>query len=1041
MGKNKIRSIILLLLTAFSSYAQKTTIYTETVLSDFNLGLDLFTREKYSGAQQLFNKVIAASPDAKNEIRKQSEFFSAVCAFELFNSDAEHLLTKFIAHHPESAQNQLGRFYLAKLYYRENKFKKAEEWFEKTDPDALSAKELDEYYFKTGYSQHKSGKDDKALAAFARVKDENGKYAPYASYYYGHIQYEKGNYESALEHFSKLSQDELFGPVVPFYIAQIYFLQKRFDKVIEFTEPKLEQMSTNKRAPELAKLIGESYFNTGKFEPAIPYLEQYNEKTYGKRTREDDYQLGFAYFKANRLSEAIPFFEKAAGERDALGQNAAYHLGWCYLQTNNKKFARTAFQTASFSDHDTIIKEQALFDYAKLSYELGLDPYDEAIRALQDYINKYPYSERLDEAYAFLANIYMTTKNYRTAILSLDRIKVKNERLNAAYQRVAFFRGIELFNDRNYLEAVNTFELSLKHPINKEFVANANYWKGEALYRLSKYDEAIAAYQAFVFTPGSFNLPNFHRVNYHIGYSYYQKKDFANAILWFKKYIINAPPAEARLLSDAQTRTADAYFVSKDYGNAIDAYDKAFRLKGPDADYSLYQKSLAQGVAEQFDAKIASLNLLINNYPQSKYVVDGKFELAKTQQIKGNDNEAYAIYKNVLEQHPNSRLTGASMVQMGLIKYNQQMDEEALTLYKEVVNKFPGTTEASEAQLGIKRIYVESGKAMEYAEWVNNSGLQGISRTELDSSAYEAAENVYLRGNCEAAIKQMGAYIKDFPQGIFIINAYHYKADCDQKAENKNDALDSYKAIISRGRSRFTANALLNAAQIIRKENPEEAISYFRQLEEIADNADQLAAAQTGLMQLYVITNNPTAAAEYAAKVLKSDRTQESTKHEARLIVAKDLYNAGMLSEATDAFRPIMNVNSAIGAEARYYMAAILHRQGEYARCEKAVFDMVDKFASYDHWIAKAFILLAENYVKLDNIAQAKFTLQSVIDNHDGVEVVNEANEVLNNIIDREQRMRIKPDLPDEVLNSGSSTNAAPQDMNEEIQMEGGNNE
>lgn len=1030
MGKKQIRGLIVLLLIAFNVSAQRTTIYTETALANYNLGLDLYARQKYAAAQELFYKVIEATPDVKTEIRKQAEFYVAMSASELFNADAEHLLTRFIAYYPESAQNQLARFQLAKLYYRENKHKKSQEWFEKTDPDALSENQLEEYYFKLGYSYLRNNQEEKALATFAKVKDGQGDYAPYATYYYGHIQYEKGNYESALQHFEKLKEDETFGDIVPFYIAHIFYLQKRYDRVVSYTEPLIEKIGNSKRAPELAKLIGESYFNLGKFEQAIPYLELYNEKGYGKRTREDDYQLGFAYFKANRLKDAIPFFEKAAGEKDAIGQNASYHLGWCYLQSSNKKFARTAFQTAALADHDTVIKQQALFDYAKLSYELGLDPYDEAIRALQDYINRYPYSERLDEAYTFLANIYMTTKNYRTALLSLDRIKVKNDKLKTAYQRVAFFRGIELFNDRNYQEAINTFELSLKNPINKEFTANANYWKGEALYRLGKYNEAVKSYEAFVYAPGAFNLPNFHRVNYHIAYSHYQLKDYGNAIIWFKKYLNNAPPSEARLISDAQTRIADAYFVNKDYANAIDAYEKAVRLKGPDADYSLYQKSLAQGVAEQFDAKIASLNLLINNYPQSKYIVDGKFELAKTQQIKGNDNEAFVIYKNILEQHPNHRLTGSAMVQMGLIRYNQQKDEEALALYKEVVSKFPGTTEAAEAQLGIKRIYVESGSAMQYAEWVKSAGLQGISRTELDSSAYEAAENTYLRGNCEAAIKQMGAYIKDFPEGIFLLNAHHYKADCELKSGNEKEALASYKVIINSGRSRFTANALLNAGQISRKNQPEEAITYFRQLEEIAENADQTALSQSALMQLYSKQGNNSAAAEYARKVLRSEKSQEAMKNEARLIVAKDLYAAGQLSEASDAFRPVMNVNSAIGAEARYYMALILHRQGEYARCEKAIFDMVDKFASYDHWIAKSFVLLAENYIKLDNITQARFTLNSVIDNHEGEEVVKEAREVLERINQEEQRQRSRPELPPEQLGGSSSTNAPFDDNN-----------
>lgn len=1025
------------MLTAHA-FAQKTTVYTESILADYTLAKELFSKEKYGASQALFSKIISKTSDSKNEIRKQAEYYVAVCAAELFNDDAEYLLTKFIAEHPESAQNQQAKFHLGKFYYRDGKFKKAQEWLEKINPDALSEVQSEEYYFKLGYSQLRNNKPEAALAAFARVKNTESRYAPFANYYYGHIQYENGNYESALEHFEKLINDESFGAIVPFYIAQIYYQQKRYDKVISFSVPALEQMSNSKRAPELSKLIGESYFKTGNFDASIPFLEQYNEKPYGKRTREDDYQLGFAYFKANRLEAAIPFFEKSAGDKDALGQNASYHLGWCYLQTNQKKYARSAFQTAAKTDYDTLVKEQALFDYAKLSYELGFDPYDEAIRALQDYINRYPYSERLDEAYEFLANIYMTTKNYRTAIMSLDRIKVKNEKLKTAYQRVAFYRGIEQFNDRNFIDAIEMFNLSLKYPNNKEFTANANYWKGEANYRINKYDEAIKAYQTFVYAPGAFNLPNFHRVNYHIGYNYYQLKDYDNAIIWLKKYANTAPPSEARLLADAQTRIADAYFVTKNYSAAIEAYDKATRLKGPDADYCLFQKSLAQGVSEQFDAKIASLNLLINNYQQSKYVVEAKFELGKTYQIKGNDSEAYLIFKNIVEQHANSRLVGPAMVQMGLIKYTQQKDEEAMALYKEVVTKYPGTSEAAEAQLGVRRIYVTTGNVPQYDEWVRSVGLQGMSKTEKDSTMYEAAENNYLKGDCENATKQMTAYINEFPEGIFLLNAHHYKADCQLKAGNNAEALESYKVILNKGRSRFTANALLNAGNLSRKNNPEEAIGYFQQLEQIADNSDQQLAAQVALMQLYQSVKKESDAVSYAKKVLKADKVQDAVKNEARLYIAKDFYHSGMLSEASDLFRQIMNVNSAIGAESRYHLALILHRQGEFARCEKSIFEMVDKFASYDHWVAKSFILLAENYVKIGNITQAKFTLSSVIDNHDGVEVVNEAKEVLERISLEEQKQRQKPDLIEESFNIKEQNDSQSFEINNN-EIQGGN--
>ena len=76
---------------------------------------------------------------------------------------------------------------------------------------------------------------------------------------------------------------------------------------------------------------------------------------------------------------------------------------------------------------DKQIKEDALFNFAKTAYELSYDPYNEAVSAFEEYIDKNPDSERVDEAYEFLLQIYLTTKNYESAINAIDKIKQKTD--------------------------------------------------------------------------------------------------------------------------------------------------------------------------------------------------------------------------------------------------------------------------------------------------------------------------------------------------------------------------------------------------------------------------------------------------------------------------------------------------------------------------------------------------------------------------------------------------------------------------------------
>jgi hypothetical protein len=45
---------------------------------------------------------------------------------------------------------------------------------------------------------------------------------------------------------------------------------------------------------------------------------------------------------------------------------------------------------------------------------------------------------------------------------------------------------------------------------------------------------------------------------------------------------------------------------------------------------------------------------------------------------------------------------------------------------------------------------------------------------------------------------------------------------------------------------------------------------------------------------------------------------------------------------------------------------------------------LVKNLPNYDYWVTKTFILLADNYVALNDTFQAKATLQSIIDNYKG---------------------------------------------------------
>jgi TolA-binding protein len=526
--------IIILCFLGFNALAQESVSQTHPD-KYFRSGIELFEKGNYVSAQQHFQQAVKHSNQNELHIRGEAEFYNALCAIELFNNDAEFLIRSFINNYPDNQKVNTAFFELAKLRYRERKFKDAIYWFGQTNRNGLDTDQRAELLFKLGYSHFVQEEFDIASRNFFEIKDTKNKYSSPATYYYSHIAYDQKNYATALKGFEKLSNDETFAPLVPYYISQIYYLQRQYSKVVEYAPPLLETASA-RRAPEIARLIAESYYRLRQYENAIPFTEQFVEKTQ-TLTREDNYLVGFIYYRNNKLEEAVKYLERVPTDEDSLSQNAYYHLADCYLKLDQKAKARQAFALASKSDLDLSIKEDALFNFAKITYETLYNPFNEAIDAFINYIQLFPNSHRIDEAHNYLVLAYSNTKNYRDALTALDKITNKDASIRRAYQRVAFYRGIELFQNLNYEEAVEKFTLSLKYPeYNKSISALGLYWRGESNYRVEDFKSAASDYNQFLLSPGAFDLSEYQMAHYNLGYSHFKLKNYDEAIVWFRKY-------------------------------------------------------------------------------------------------------------------------------------------------------------------------------------------------------------------------------------------------------------------------------------------------------------------------------------------------------------------------------------------------------------------------------------------------------------------------------------------------------------------------
>jgi TolA-binding protein len=1001
---------ILFSLLIFPLQAQKTRINTSPDRNYFK-GLELYTMEKYSAAQEFFTKAIESYGNEMSELRAGAMYYSALCAIELFNMDAEYKVFEFVSQNPESQLINDANFRLAGYLYQKKTYSKAISYYNKVDRFVLNPTELSEYYFNKGYSYYMLNDLENARVNFYEIKDIDSKYSSPALYYYSHIVYEQKNYETALNGFLRLLDDPTFSSIAPYYVTQIYFMQKKYEKIIVFAPPLMDSIS-EKRAPEMAKIIGDSYFAVEQYKEALPYLEKYRDSNKSLSIG-DRYQLAFIYYKTGNYKEASGLFESIAYTNSEISQSAMYNLADCYLKTADKNKARKAFAAAAGMDYNLTIQEDALFNYAKVTYELSYSPFNEAIQAFNRYLTLYPASKRSDEAYNYLVAAYLNTRNYKMAMESLEKIKEKDNNMEKALQRVSFFRGLELFTNLRFTDAVTSFDRSLKYSQYDALIrARTLYWLGEAYFRMNDPATAEEYYNMFKADPFAYQVIEYPMLNYSLAYVAFTKNDYVNAQQWFSTYTALEKNLQAVTLADAYNRLGDTRFIDTDYSRAIEHYSKVIEMNKADVDYAYFQKGFCLGLIDQPKQKVETFNKLITIFPKSTYIDDALFELGKTYAQLDLPAEASRSYQRLAFEFPNSSYLSRTLIQLGLISNSSGNTEEALDYYKQVVGDYPGTPESSNALKSIKDIYIDQNKVDEYLAFVEETG-KFISITEQDSLVYGASENSYLSGDCTKAIHSLDNYIARFPKGNFLLNAHYYRADCLLKQNLPEESFQSLEYIISQPVNMFSEPALLAASRIsFAKADFNRAAEFYLKLIELGEKKDNISEAQTGLMRCYYKLDEYQNTITAANQVLMQDKLQAEIKREAMFLIANTYLRQNDSPAALDWFSKVaVEVNSVEGAEAKFRVAELTFIQGDKKRAEEVIYEYIDMNTPHAYWMGKSFLLLADIFKSNKDDFQALQTLQSVIDyyteENDGIKTA--ALETKNNITNRLNALELAP--------------------------------
>lgn len=980
MRNKKIGILIIAFLITFFTYSQKTAIYTNN-LAAYNHAVELYQNKSYNAAQEKF-KEITNQFKPTSELKANCEFYIADAAIKLNQPNSDELMQQFVTKYPTSTKQNSAFLKVANYYFNIGKYSYAAKWYSKVDPKNISRANQDAFNFKYAYTLFVNKSYTKAKQYFLNLFTSQ-EYGAQAKYYYGYIAYKQDDYSTAEKYLSSVETNENFKSKVSYYLADMNFKLGKFQKAIDNALP-LFKNAKGLELSEISKIIGESYFNLHQFKEAIPYLKKYKGKR-GRWTNTDYYLLGYAYYKQNDFDNAIRTFNKIISGNNAVAQNAYYHLGECYLQQNKKTEALNAFRNAAHLSFNKTIQKDAWYNYAKISYDIG-NPYKSVPNVLQEYLQLYTKSDKNSEIKNLLLSAFITAKDFKGALNYIA--KNKKEANKVILQKAAFFRGIELFNERNYALAKENFEISLANPMDSKIVANATFWNAEANYRLNNFKDALKGFTAFLNNSIASTTEEFKTIHYNLGYTYFKLKNYDNAIKEFK--LFNQINQDDGYKKDSYLRIADSYFVTKKYANAIDFYQKSIDEIPSKSDYAQFQIANSYGFLGNERAKIKELQSFLNHNYQSIYNDDALYILGNSYLKQQLIEDALTTFNQLINTNKRSPLVSKSILKKGLIYYNTNQNEKALSAYKQVVKQFPKSKEAFQAIKNAKQIYVDQGNVDAYANWIKTVDFVSVSNTELDDATYEAAEKQYLANNTKKAIANLKKYLEKFKNGLHSLQANFYLGQLLYNTKQEEKAVENYTYVINQPQNEFSEKSLVQLAIIyLKNKNWAKAIPLLAKIESDGNSEQNIAFAQSNLMKAYYHQKNYNKAVTYAETVLSNSKLENSTAADAQLIIARSAIKTNNLDKARNAYSKVEKMASGeLKAEALYYHAYFENSDGSYRISNEIVQKIAANYASYKIWAAKSLLIMANNYYQLKDAFQATYILESVIKNFSEFEAI-----------------------------------------------------
>ncbi len=956
----------------------------------FNQAISHYQSGNYKVAKHLLDEYLNTTnaPEAL--------YYRAMSAVKSGQKSGEHYIQSFLKEYPLHPLAHKAQFELAHNYFKQRKYQKVILTYGIIDMNSLDNKQQEQAYFEKGYSMLQMKITSQGIEAMKSTNEFGGEYK-FASAYYLGVMSDK---EEAEQWFLEASRSEEWRIKSALYLSQLYLSSEEYEKLISKNQPLL---STDKSTEnhELHFYTGEANYRLTKYRQAARTYQDGLALNVKKPTADILFKLGHSYYEIGEKDKAVEQLKKSGLNESPTGQASAFQLGKIYTEQGKYTFAAHAFEISGASDHDLAVKEESQFLAAKINIQL--EQFGDAIDQLESFISSYHVSNRLNEANELLSTAYLNTSNYDLVIAHFERSNSNNATLRKNFQKVTLLKGKQAFSDRKVSNAVTYFNKSVNTPIDRLLEFEGHYWLGECYFILGKLSSSRSSYTRARTINSSDPLPE-----YGLGYLAYNEQKYADAKDYFQAYQRKAPGSHD-FRSDASLRIADCDYALKKYDVALSGYNSLVGSKAVAQDYLFFQVGLIHQLNGRTNQAVASYEKVVA-VANSSYRDNAIFQSGLSYFENADFQNAEKLFSNYLGQYPDEELAPFAYIKRALCYFNQSENKKATKDYLFVLDNYINHPAAQDALLGIQELQ-KQGESIAFESYLALYREAHPDDTSLESIEFEQAKNLYFAQKYPKAIEQFQTLLTKNPNGAFKEDIVYYLADANHRNGNLTEANSYYEQVIAIAPSRYLNRSLDKRGRLLLETGQgQDAIENYRLLAEHSKNRKEAYLANEGLMKANFMLVNWDESIKYAKAIVDADWKPSNAENQASLYIGKSLVEKENYIGATDEYLKIINNGSdELAAEAKYRIAEIQFAQDQYQQSLETLFQLNSKYGTYQKWVGESFLLIADNYLRMNELLQAKATLNSLIENFPNQEIREKAKAKLTKL-DQLQQEEVEND-------------------------------